>query len=81
MQPPIVNSHLGGSYITDTQVHHDNSNMSVCSLDSEANENLKTHFNKRLNNKVYDTFKELFSNVNIDSIKEVYLKLMNTMIQ
>ena len=57
------------------QVHHDNSNMSVCSLDTEARENLKSHFNERLNNKVYSMFKRLFSNVNVDRIKEVLPKI------
>ena len=75
VQQPIGNSQFGGSYITDTQAHHDGSNMSFCSLDSEAHENLKSHFNERLNNKVYSMFKELFSNVNVDSIKEVLPKI------
>ena len=75
VQPPIGNNQLGGLYITDMQVHHDNSNMSVCSLDTEPHDNLKSHFNERLNDKVYSTFKKLFSNVNIDSIKEVLPKI------
>ena len=75
MQLPIGNSQFQGSYITDIQVHHDGSNMSVCSSDSEGHENLKNHFNERLNDKVYSTFKELFSNVNVDSIKDVLPKI------
>ena len=46
VQLPIGNSQLGGSYITDTQVQHDGGNMSVCSLDSETHENLKSHFQR-----------------------------------
>ena len=75
VQLPMVNSQLGGSYITNMQVHNDGSNVSICSLDSESHENLKSHFNERLNDKVYNTFKELFSNVNVDSIKEVLPKI------
>ena len=52
-------------------MHNDGSNVSTCSLDLEAHENLKSHFNERLNDRVYSTFKELFSKVNVDSIKEV----------
>ena len=58
MQPPMVDSQLGGSYITNMQEHHDGSNVSICSLDLEAHENLKSHFNERLNDRVYSTFKE-----------------------
>ena len=37
-------------------------------------EHLKNHFSKCLNDKIYNTFKDLFSNVNIESIQETYLK-------
>ena len=70
VQPPMVDSQLGGSYITNTHVHNHGSNVSIYSLDSEAHENLKSHFNEKLNDKVYSTFK-LFSNVNVDSIKDL----------
>ena len=40
MQPPLV-SQLGGCYINNLQVHHDSSNISMCSLDSDAQENVK----------------------------------------
>ena len=50
-------------------------NVSVCNLDSEAQEYLKSHFNERLNDKVYSTFKELFHNINMDSIKEALPKI------
>ena len=69
MQQPHVDSKLGGSYITTTQAQ-DNGNVSVCSLDSVAHEYLKNNSSERLNDKVYDTFKELFGNINVDSIKE-----------
>ena len=75
VQPLMEDSQLGGSYITNVQVHNDGSNVFICSLDSEAHENLKSHFNKGFNDKVYNMFKELFSIINIDSIKEVLPKI------
>ena len=75
MQLPMMDSQLGGSYITNAQVHNDVSSISICSLDSEAHHNIKTHFNERLNDKIYSTFKELFDHVNIYSIKEVLPKI------
>ena len=45
------------------------------SSDLDAQENLKSHFNDSLSNKIYTTFKELFSNVNIDSVHEILPKL------
>ena len=42
---------------------------------SVAYEYLKNYFNERLNDKVYDTFKELFVNSNTDSIKEALPKV------
>ena len=65
MQSTIVESQLGASYINihSQQLAHDNTNISVCSSDSNAQENLKSHFNERLKDKNYTTFKELFSNI------------------
>ena len=42
----------------------------MCSSDSYAQENLKTCLNKKLNNKIYSTFKETFSNTNLDSVSK-----------
>ena len=75
VQPPMVDSQLGGSYITNAQVHNDGSYISTFSLVSEAHDNLKVHFNERLNDKIYSTFKELFNHVKVDSIKEVSPKI------
>ena len=60
IQSPTTESQLGASHINSQsqQVVNDNSNISVCSLDSEAQQNLKSLFNERLNDKVYTTFKE-----------------------
>ena len=62
-QQPSVDSQLGRSYITTRQIQND-ANIFVCSLDSEAHEYLKNHFNERLNDKMYSTSKELFGNIN-----------------
>ena len=50
-------------------------NVSLCSLDSKAHKYLKKHFKGSLNDRVYDTFKELFGNINTDSIKEALPKV------
>ena len=42
------------------QVENDSCHTSVSSLDLEAHEYLKNHFNEYWNDKVYNTFKELF---------------------
>ena len=68
MQQAGVDSQLEGSYITTKQTQNEG-NVSLCSLESVVYEYLKNHFNKRLNDKVYDTFKVLFGNINTDSIK------------
>ena len=57
------------------QVHNDSSNVSICSLVSETEDNLTSHFSERLNDKVCCTFKELFSKINVYSIKEVLPKI------
>ena len=79
--PPMrsftAESQLGASYINNQsqQVTQDNSNISVCSTDSEVQENHKSLLHERLNNKVYTTFKELFSNTNIDSVHKILPKI------
>ena len=45
------------------------------SLDAAMHEYLKNHFNELLNDKVYNTFKELFGSINIDSMKETLPKV------
>ena len=74
VQPPMVESHLGGSYINNPQVH-DSCNISMCGSDSDAQENLKSHFNNSSSNKIYNTFRELFRNINIISVWEILLKI------
>ena len=74
MQQAHVDSKLGGSYITNMQTQNEG-NASICSLDSVAHKYLKNHFNERLNDKVYETFKELFGNINTDSTREALPKV------
>ena len=71
----MVESQLGGSYINNPQVHYASSNISMCSSDLNTQENLKSHFNDRLSDKIYTTFKELFSNVNINSVCQLLPKI------
>ena len=40
-----------------------------------THEHLTNHFNECVNDKVYNTFKDLFSNINIDSIQEIYQEI------
>ena len=63
-------SQLGASYINSCTHHTSPSNNVVCSSDSFAYENLKSVLTERLNDKIYSTFKENISNINLDSISE-----------
>ena len=76
MQPSA--NKLGGSYIMEgqvTQVENVSCNTSISNADVVMQEYLKNHFNKWLNDKVYNTFKELFEGINIDSMKEALPKV------
>ena len=72
MQLHLVDSQLGGSYLMNAQIHNDGSDISICSLDPETQDNLQPQSSERLNDKIYSAFKELFHHVNLDSIKEVF---------
>ena len=52
VDPLMEETQLGGSYINNLQVH-DSSNISMCSSDLDVQENLKSHFNNRLSDKIY----------------------------
>ena len=74
---PDINNRLGGSSIMEpqvTQIENISCNNSFSSSDSLTQEYLKNHFNEQLNVKVYNTFKELFQSINIDSMKEALPK-------
>ena len=46
----------------------------MCSSNSYTHENLKSLLVEKLNDKIYNTFKETFSNTNLDSVSEVSTK-------
>ena len=76
MQPSVDNQ-LGSSYIMEAQVMQEENvscHTSIPSLHLVAYKYLKNHFNEFLNNEVYNTFKELYGNINIDSMKGAYTK-------
>ena len=77
MQPNVDNQ-LGGSYIMEAQVmqvENVSCLTSISSSHSVAHEYLKNHFNVLLNDKVYNTFKELFGNINMHSMEEAIPKV------
>ena len=42
----------------------------MCSSDSYAQENFKTLLNEKLFDQIYSTFKQTFSNTNLDSVSK-----------
>ena len=58
-----------------TQIGNISCDNSISSLDSLTQEYLKNHFNEQLNDKVYNTFKQLFQGISIDSMKEALPKV------
>ena len=72
-EQPSTNHQLGESYILDIQ--HNGKHVSFHCTDADECEHLTNHFNECLSDKVYNTFKDLFSNVNLDSIQETYPKI------
>ena len=67
------NNQLGESYVAGVQ--HSSSKAPFHCTDEMTCEYLKNHFNESLNDKIWNTFKDLFSNINIDSIQETYPKI------
>ena len=76
VHPSTNESQLGASYLNNC-IHQvaQNANVFVCSLDSYAQENLKSLLKEKLNAKIYSTFKEMFSNTNLDSVHELSPKV------
>ena len=72
-EEPSANNQLGESYVADIQ--HNSKHIPFHCTDAEECEHLTNHFNECLNDKVYNTFKDLFSNINLDSIQETYPKI------
>ena len=69
----IPNNDLGESYVVEVQ--WGGKHVPLIHTDAEEHEHITNHFNKKLNAKIADTFTELFSNINIDSIQEAYPKI------
>ena len=67
------NNKLGESDVAEVQrnVKH----VPLFCTDMEEHEHLTNHFNEQLNVKILDMFKDLFSNVNVDSIQKTYPKI------
>ena len=69
-------SQLGASFLNNC-AHQTtpNNNISMCSSDSFSQENVKSALTERLNDKIYNTFKENFSTINLDSISKMLPKV------
>ena len=64
---------LGESYIADIQ--HSGKHVPLHCTDGEEHEHFTDQFNEQLNAKIFNTFKDLFSNVNLNSIQETHPKI------
>ena len=69
----ITNSNLRESYVVEVQ--QDSKHIPLIHTGVEKHEHLTNHCNEKLNTKIFDTFTDLFSNVNVDSILETYPKI------
>ena len=69
MEEPSPSNELGGSYVVDVQCS--GRHVPLHCTDMKEHEYLTNHFNEQLKAKIFDTFKDLFSNVNVDSIQEI----------
>ena len=72
MEEPSPSNELGQSYVADVQ--HSGKHIPLHCPDVEGHEHLTNHFNEQLNIKIFDTFKDLFSNVNVDRNQETFPK-------
>ena len=71
-QPTTNESHLGASYLNNhTHQVVQNTSISVCNSDSYAHKNFKSLLYEKVNDKIYKTFEETFSNTNLDSVSEL----------
>ena len=73
MEEPSPSNELGESYVADIQ--QGGKHIPLHCNDVGEHEHLTNHFNEQLNPKIFNTFKDLFSNVNANSIQETYLKI------
>ena len=73
LEEPSPNNMLRESYVAEVQ--QNGKHIPLPCTDGEEHEHLTNHFNEQLNMKILDTFKDLFSNVNINSIQTKYPKV------
>ena len=71
MEELSPNNDVGDSHVAEVQ--QIGKHVPIC-IDVEEHEHLTIPFNEKLNVKVFDTFTDLFSNVNVYSIQETYPK-------
>ena len=78
VQSATNESQLGASYLNN-HIHQivQNSSISMCSSDSYAHKNLICLLDEKLNDEIYNTFKETFSNTNLDSVSELSPKVQS----
>ena len=69
----ILNNYLGKSCVAEVQ--QGSKNVPLIHIGMEKHKHLTNHFNEKLNVKIFDTFTELFSNINVDNIQETYPKI------
>ena len=70
---PSTDNQLGESYVVDVQ--HNGKHIPFHCTDAEECKHLTNHFIECLSDKIYNTFKDLFSNVNLNSSQETYPKI------
>ena len=72
-EEPNPSNNLGESYVAEAQqsIKH----VPLICTDAGEHEHLTNHFNEKLNVKIFNTYTDLFSNVNVDSIQETYPKI------
>ena len=68
-----TNNQLGVSYVADVQ--HSGSNVPFHCTDTMTCKHLTNDLTECLYDKVYNTFKDLFNDININSIQETYPKI------
>ena len=73
LEESSTTNQLGESYVVDIQ--HNGKHIPFHCTDAEECKHLTYHFIECLSNKVYNTFKDLLRNRNLDSIQETYPKI------
>ena len=72
IEESIPNNELGESYVADIQ--HSSRHIPLHCTVAQEHKRLTKYFNEHQSAKIFDTFKDHFSNVNVDSIQKTYPK-------